>query len=65
MPYAIMDKGSPWITPSLLCKKWPDPSSSRTTRVDQWQFQLKVNCGAAGTLELDGPHNFRPIILIE
>ena len=36
MMYAIIAKGYPWITPFLLCKKWPDPSSvSRTTRVYQ------------------------------
>ena len=36
MLYAIMDKGSPWVTLSLLCKKWPDLSSVlRTTRVAQ------------------------------
>ena len=36
MPYAIMAKGSPWVTPYLIFKKWPDPSSnSCTTRVAQ------------------------------
>ena len=38
MLYAIMARGSPWITPSLLCKKWPDPSAVfLTTSVDQWR----------------------------
>ena len=25
MPYAIMARGSLWVTPSLLCNKWPYP----------------------------------------
>ena len=34
MMYAIIAKGYPWITPFLLCKKWPDLSSVFcTTRV--------------------------------
>ena len=49
MPYEFMAKGPPWVMPYLLCKKWPDPSSvSRTTRVDQWRYQLKVNCAPLG-----------------
>ena len=34
MPYVIMAKDSPRVTPSLLCKKWPEPTAvSCTTRV--------------------------------
>ena len=30
-------KGNPWVTPSLLCKNWPDPSAVfLTTSVAQW-----------------------------
>ena len=39
-PYDICDrgKGSPWVTLSLLCKNWPDPSTVfLTTSVAQWQ----------------------------
>ena len=44
-----MARGSPWVTPSLLCNKWPDPSPvSLTTSVAQWRYQLKVNCAPLG-----------------
>ena len=34
MPYAIMERGSPWVTLSLICNKWPEPSPvSHTTSV--------------------------------
>ena len=49
MMYVIMAKGSPWVTPSLLCKKWPDPSSVPiTTRLAQWRKKLMVNCMPLG-----------------
>ena len=49
MPYAIMARGYPWVALSLLCKKWPDPYLvSRTTSVDQWRYQLSVNCKPLG-----------------
>ena len=49
MPYAIMARGSPWVTTSFPLKKWPDPSYvSRTTRLAQWWQQLKVNCAPLG-----------------
>ena len=49
MPCAIMARGSPWVTPSLLCKKWPDPSPvSLTTSVAQWRYHLNVNCAPLG-----------------
>ena len=35
MPYAILVRGYPWVTPSLLCNKWPDPYKYCTTRVSQ------------------------------
>ena len=44
IPYAIMARGSPWVTPSLIYKKLPEPSPvSRTTSVAQWWYQLNVN----------------------
>ena len=49
MPYAIMTRGSPWGTPSLLYKKCPDPYDVfLTTNVAQWRYQLKVNCAPLG-----------------
>ena len=48
MPYSIMAKGYPWVMPSLLCKKWFYPNTSRTTRVAQCLYQLKVNCTPLG-----------------
>ena len=49
MPYAIMARGSPLVTPSWLCKKWPDPSTvARATSVSLWLYQLNVNCAPLG-----------------
>ena len=49
MPYAIMAKGYPWVTPYLICKKWPDPTSEYcTNRVSQRRYQLNVNCAPLG-----------------
>ena len=52
MPYAFMARGSPWVTPSFLCKKWPDPyPMSLTTRVAQWRavyIQLLPPLGHTG-----------------
>ena len=39
-PNAICNHGEkvPWVTPSLICKNWPDLSLvSRTTSVAQWR----------------------------
>ena len=50
--YSIMSRGSPWVTPSLLCKKWPEPSPvSCATSVAQWQYQLNLNCAPLATTD--------------
>ena len=58
MPYAIMAKGSPWVTSSFLCKNWPEPSAvCLTTSVAQWRYQLKVNCTAHLVLDQNANDN--------
>ena len=49
MPYEIMTRGSPWVTPSLLHNKWHEPSPvSCTKSVFQWRYKLNVNYAPLG-----------------
>ena len=44
MPYYIMTRGYPWVTPSFMWRKWPIIPISQITRVYHWWQQLNVNC---------------------
>ena len=49
MPYSIVARGSPWVTPSLIFNKWLDASPvSQTTSMAQWRYHLNVNCEPLG-----------------
>ena len=66
MPYVIMARRSPWVTPSLLCKKWPDPSPmSLSTSVATVTVTVKGKLRATGPLVLDSPEHGCPVLLIE
>ena len=43
MTYEIMARGSPWVTPSLLCKKCPDPYQDQQLHSEQCSGELIQN----------------------